>query len=71
MIMNSEIGTLQAKASVKKPIKTKAAETAKKETAKKGKRAKAAAVLSSSDESDTVSKKPTAAKKTKISKVIY
>ena len=64
--------TLQAKEATKKPTKAKAAEAPPtKEPAKKGKRAKAAAVISSSDEdSDSVSKKPAAVKKTKISKVL-
>ena len=64
--------TLQAKEATKKPTKAKAAEALPtKEPAKKGKRAKAAAVISSSDEdSDSVSKKPAAVKKTKISKVL-
>ena len=63
--------TLQAKEATKKTTKAKAAEAPPtKEPAKKGKRAKAAAVISSSDEdSDSASKKPVAVKKTKISKV--
>lgn len=61
----------KAKEATKKPTKAKASEAPPtKEPAKKGKRAKAAAVISSSDEdSDSVSKKPAAVKKTKTSKV--
>ena len=54
-------------------MKTKAAAVPKKETAaKKGKRGKATVIESSSDECDSdtaASKKPTAVKKAKVSKV--